>query len=136
MPLFLKTDKDPDGKAVRVDAGFRSKKGAEFLLLTRLPPHYPKPPSFIVELSSDTIELRSGQRSAVYHKAYAFQDFSPKEITFLRDAKPGNVTQPLFATGLPTVTRALGKSFYKLSDSELAQLVNTEPMWKFVGGQR
>lgn len=136
MALFLKTDKDPDRKALRVNAGFRRKDGVVFLVLTRMPPHYPKPPTFVVELSSDPITLRSGERSAVYRKAYAYQDFTPKELKFLMDAEPGKVRLPLFAAGFGTVKRALGAVFERLSDAELTALVESEPPWKLVGGQR
>lgn len=136
MSLFFKCDKDPEGTSLRVDSGFRGKGGKDYLLLTRLPPHYPKPPTFVVELSSDTIELRSGPRTTHYHKAYAHQDFSPKELKYLREADSGRVSLPLFGGGgYPTITRALGNPFHKYTASETAKLVNAST-WKLVGGQR
>lgn len=136
MPLFLKTDKDPDGKSVRVDAGFRTKSGTAYLMLTRLPPHYPKPPGFIVELSSDPIALRVGEHTKSYLKAYAIQGFSVKELVFLRDAPEGTVSLPLFGGGMSRIAKTMGKSFHKLTNEELAAVVNEEPIWKLIGGQR
>lgn len=136
MALFFKCDKDPEGKVLRVDAGFRSKSGKYFLLLHRLPPTYPKPPTFMVELSADTIVLRVGEHSRSYQKAYAIQDFTAKELKFLREANPGNVGLPLFASGFSTTVRTIGKPIHKLSDAELATLVQGDEQWKLIGGQR
>lgn len=137
MPPLFKSDKDPEGTAIRLDAGFRGKNGTHYLMLTRLPPYYPKPPTFIAELSKDAIELRSGERSAVHYRAYAIQDFSPKELTFLRDAKPGKASLPLFgASAYPAIARTLGNPFYKLEDKELPAVAETGKLWKLVGGQR
>lgn len=136
MALFFKCDKDPEGKSIRVDAGFHSKSGTTFLLLHRLPPTYPKPPTFVVELSLDPIELRVGEHNRVYHKAYAFQDFSTKELKFLHEAPAGTVSLPLFGGGFATIPKTLGKSFTKLTDPELAALIQSDHTWKLIGGQR
>lgn len=136
MVLFFKCDKDPEGKVIRVDAGFRAKSGAYFLLLHRLPPTYPKPPTFVVELSEDPVQLRVGEHTQVYHKAYAIQNFTTKELKFLREAQAGSVSLPLFGAGMANIAKTVGKSFTRLTDAELAGLVQADKVWKLIGRQR
>lgn len=131
MALFIKTDKDPDGMAVRVDAGFRGSNGLYYLLLHRLPPEYAKPPTFVVQLSADRLEVRGGtEESRGYYKAYAIQNFSPSECEFLRNAKPGGAVLPFFNFSYPKVLQILGKRFYKLTEDEVRPLVSGERFWK------
>lgn len=134
MTHFLKTNLDPAGRYLRVDGGFRSDRGLHFLLLHRLPPEYAKPPTFVVELSGELMEVR-GEVTAAYRKAYAIQDFSAKELSYLKAAKCGATHAPFFNFSYPTVMRRLGKTFYKLTDAELAPLLQPHS-WKLVGGAR
>lgn len=131
MALFMKTDKDPDGKLLRVDAGLRHKDGTCFLVLHRLPPEYAKPPTFLARLSGERMELR-GEQTRVLHKAYALQGFTPKELKFLIDAPAGKDQLPFFNFSYPTVIKTLGKAFYKMSDEEIAPLVSGDRMWKLI----
>lgn len=131
MALFIKTDRDPEGIAVRVDGGFRGSNGLYYLLLHRLPPEYAKPPTFIVQLSADRLEQRGAtEETRVYYKAYAIQNFSPGELEFLRNAKPGGSVVPFFNFSYPKVLRILGKRFYKLSDDEIKPLLPAQRYWK------
>lgn len=135
MALFIKTDKDPAGTLVRVEAGFRGKDGKHYLILHRLPPHYSKPPTFVVELSAEAIDYR-GEEARTYYKAFAIQDFSEKEMKLLVGAKPGQEQTPFFNFSYAAAIRRFGKTFYKLTDQELSQIVGTERYWKLVGGLR
>jgi hypothetical protein len=134
MTRFLKTNLDPDGKFLRIDAGFRGGSGAYFLQLHRLPPEYAKPPGFLIELTAERLEVRGAEVSS-YLKAYAIQDFSPKELQYLKTAKEGATHAPFFNFSYPTVMKRLGKTFYKLTDAEVAPLVDAR-FWKLVGGER
>jgi len=131
MARFIRTDKDPDGTLLRVDAGFRCKDGTHFLVLHRLPPEYAKPPTFVVRLSGETMEVRGGGNSRTYLKAFACQSFTAKEIKFLKDAADGADQLPFFNFSYPNVIRLLGKTFYKLTEDELRPLV-AERHWKLV----
>lgn len=134
MALFIKSDKDPVGKFVRVEAGFKSTNGTCFLVLRRLPPLYAKPPLFVVELSNELIDHR-GEDAKVMHRAYAIQDFSEKELKFLIRAGVGGDVLPFFNFSYPVVIRRIGKSFYKFTEDELVRLVGTR-VWKLIGGRR
>ncbi len=136
MTVFIRSEKDPEGKQVRVERGFRGADGKSYLLLHRLPPEYAKPPTFLVELSGDRVDVRGEATDApVYHKAYAFQCFTAMETKFLRSTKAGSSVSPFFNFSYPNVLRVLGKQFACLSEDETAALARRSP-WKLVGGQR
>lgn len=132
MPLFIKTDKDPEGVAVRVDGGFRGTDERFYLLLHRLPPEYAKPPTFLVQLSGDRLEQRGVVEGdpRTYFKAYAIQGLSETECDFLRKTQPGGAVLPFFNFSYPKVIRVLGKKFYRLPEDEVKSLVSGERYWK------
>ncbi|MDZ4168276.1 MAG: hypothetical protein U1E26_01285 [Coriobacteriia bacterium] len=131
MALFMRTDKDPEGTAVRVEAGLKHKDGTCFLVLHRLPPEYAKPPTFVVRLSGERMEVRGSGQSQAYFKAFAYQKFSAKELKLLVGAREGEDHLPFFNFSYPTVIRVLGKSYYKMRTEELRPLVE-ERTWKLV----
>lgn len=134
---FIRTDKDAEGTAVRVENAFRNGEGRHFLLLHRLPPTYTKPPTFLVELSADQIVVRGEQQGdeAAYYKAYAIQGLTDAEVRLLSKAKPGKAVSLMLSIGCPTVTRYLGTKFACLSQAEAAPLLGNY-RWKLVGGMR
>jgi len=132
MPRFLRTNLDPEGKALRVDGGFKAADGTCYLLLHRLPPHYAKPPTFVVKLTGERMEIR-GRDVRVLYRAYAIQDFTPKELDYLAGLKEGGTHAPFFNFSYPNVLKRMGKLVYRLTDEELAGLVETRG-WKLVGG--
>ncbi|MDA3937257.1 MAG: hypothetical protein PF636_10475 [Actinomycetota bacterium] len=137
MAVFIKTNLDPEGRIVRVERGFKGANGKFFLLLHRLPPEYAKPPTFIVELSGDKVEVRGGSQAEgpIFYKAYAIQDFTTPEKKFLARAKPGKDVTPFFNFSYPAVLRVLGKKFRCLSETELKSMMAANH-WKLIGGQR
>lgn len=131
MPLFIKTNLDPEGTHVRIDGGFRGADGNSYLLLQRLPPLYAAPPWFIVRLSSDRIEHRgSGEDARTYFKAYAIQGFSKIECDFLRKIGPGSVS-PFFDFRYPNIIRVMGKRFEKLLEDDFRRFIS-ERHWKLI----
>ncbi len=137
MAVFIKTNLDPEGTAVRVERAFAGANGKFYLMLHRLPPQYAKPPTFLVELSGDRVEVRGGDQGGAptLYKAYAIQDLSTSEIKFLCGVKPGKDITPFFNFSYPTVLRVLGRKFRCLSEQETCKLVEKHT-WKLIGGQR
>jgi len=134
MPLYIRTDKDPDGTQVVVEKAFRGNDGREFLLLKRLPPHYAKPPVFVVELTPQRVERRGAGEREDYYRALAYQSFTPKEIEFLRAREEGKDHLPFFNFSYPNVMKQLGKKFYCCSPQETQQRLGRR--FKLVGGDR
>lgn len=136
MALFIRTDKDTEGKLVRVENGFKAADGKYYLLLFRLPPEYAKPPLFLVELSTDVVQVRDDSADArQYYKAYAHQGLTEKETRFLCGCKPGKPVLPFLNFSYPTVIRVLGKQFTCLTGAEIAPIVSRH-QFKLVGGTR
>lgn len=135
MARYLKTNLDPEGKVLRVEAGVRASDGKTYLVLFRLPPEYAKPPLFVVELTSERMEVRGEGADCVFYKAYAHQDFSPKELQYVVGAKEGGTHAPFFNFSYPRLLKVFGKTFYKYTDAELAS-VTDRVCWKLVGGTR
>lgn len=136
MARYLKTNLDPEGKLLRIEAGLRTSEGKTYLVLFRLPPEYAKPPLFIVELSGDRMEVRGdNEECGVLYKAYAHQAFTPKELQYLAGLKEGGTHAPFFNFSYPTVLKVLGKTFYKLTEAEVSAIVD-RACWKLVGGLR
>lgn len=134
MPYFIKTDKDPLGQVLRIDAALRRRDGACFLVLRRLPPQYTLPPTFVVKLSGERLDQR-GEAEYTYYKAYAIQDFSPKELKYLIDADAGREHTPFLRYAYPTVMSRFGKAVYKMTPAEFGPLVD-DRFWKLIGGMR
>lgn len=134
MPYFIRTDKDPDGTQVLVERGFIGADSREFLLLRRLPPHYAKPPTFVVELTNSTVERRGGGTQEEYFRALAYQSFSAKEIDFLRARDEGKSHLPFFNFSYPGIIKTFGKHFYCMTGDELK--ARLEKRFKLVGGDR
>lgn len=137
MRFFIRTDKDLEGTKVVVENGFRGADGKYYLLLHRLPPEYAKPPTFLVELSGDRVEVRGaeGNGAPIYYKAYAYQSLNSQEQKFLSKAKPGKPTVPFLNFSYPNVIRILGKQFDCLSEEQTMRLVQPH-VWKLIGGVR
>ena len=135
MSLCLRTNKDLQGTKVRIDAGFRSADGRNFLLLHRLPPFYVKPPAFMVRVSGERVEQRvPDEDSRVYYRAYAIQGFSDGECMFLRERREGSRVSVFRKRAYPNVARVLGTAFRRLADSEVALLVGGNRYFAFVPG--
>ena len=137
MLRFITTDKDPEGRAVRVDNGFKGANGKSYLLLHRLPPEYTKPPAFLVELSADLVDIRTDNATdtPTYYKAYAIQDLTSAEVKFLKGQRPGKKVAPFLNFSYPSVIRILGKQFECMPEPQLDQVLK-QYRWKFIGGQR
>lgn len=129
MPLFIRTNLDPVGQFVRVDGGFIAEDGRYYLLLHRLPPEYALDPTFLVRLSTDTMEKRGEEGAETYCKAYAIQDLGSSEKAFLRKQKPGTTVVPFFNFSYPNVLRILGKRFVSLTEADLKKVVESRT-WK------
>lgn len=133
VALFICTDKDPHAKQVRVENAFRALDGRCFLLLHRLPPVYAKPPTFLVELSKDVIEIRGVNGEApIYYKAYAHQSLNVSEKQMLLNCKPGKTILPFFNFSYPNVIAVLGKQFQCLPEAETRAVVQSRT-WKLIG---
>lgn len=136
MPRFLKTNVDADGKVLRIEAAIKASDGKTYLVLHRLPPEYAKPPTFVVELSGERIEVRGyGDQCGTFFKAYAHQSFSAKELQYVAGLKEGGTHAPFFNFSYPVVLKVFGKTFYKYTDAELAAIVDKH-CFKLVGGMR
>lgn len=136
MSRFLKTNLDPVGKILRIDACLKATDGKTYLVVHRLPPEYAKPPTFVIELSGERMDVRGeGGEAAVFYKAYAYQNFTPKELQYLAGLKEGASHAPFFNFSYPNVLRIFGKTFYKYTEAEVASLVSPHS-WKLVGGMR
>lgn len=136
MARYLKTNLDPEGKLVRIEAGVRAANGKSYLVLHRLPPEYAKPPTFVAELTGERMDVRApGQEGGTFYKAYAIQGFTPKELSYVAGLKEGASHAPFFNFSYPTVLKLFGKTFYKYTDAELAAIVDKH-CWKLVGGMR
>lgn len=124
MPKYLTTNKDPEGKSVRVECAFKSADGKVYLLLRRMPPLYSLPPLWVVEMSGETVVQREpGGSSTAYPKLVSIQDFSDSEKEYLLATAAGKMQLPFFNFSYPNVIRVLGKRFYKLNDHEIGPLL-------------
>lgn len=134
MAVYLRTNLDPDGKLVRIESGVRAHDGTCYLVLLRMPPHYAKPPMFVVQLTKERMEVR-GEDAQTLYKAYAIQSFNKQELEYLRGLKEGSTAMPFFNFSYPNVIKRMGKKFQRLTDAEISQLARTT-VWKLVGGER
>lgn len=136
MRVFIRTEKDPDGKKIYVENAFKSASGKYYALLHRLPPEYSKGPVFLVELTNDRIEVRTEAGDGpTYYKAYAFQSLNAQETKFLARATSGKPALPFLNFSYPNIIRILGKQFDCLSEAQVTSLVQPH-LWKLVGGLR
>ena len=131
MLHFLRSSPDPEVKSLRVVTGIRTGDGTHYLVLNRLPPHYAKPPTFVVRLTDERMEVRG--EGAMLYRAYALQEFTPKELVYLSGLCPGKPHAPFFNFSYPNVLKRMGKVIQCLDDAALRQLVGTRD-WKLVGG--
>lgn len=131
MARFIMSSKDREGRSVQVECGFRGSNGNDYLLLKRLPPHYAKPPMWLVRLSPDTLVQRVDDGSSMtFFKAYSIQDLTESEKSYLLACKPGAAVVPFFNFSYPNLIRILGKKFYRLAETELTPILNKQ--WVFI----
>lgn len=135
MPRFIKTNHNPEGGVLRIESAVRGTDGKCYLVLYRTPPHYAKPPTFVVELSGERMDVRAfgDQAAAVFYKAYALQEFTPKELNYLMGLKEGGTHAPFLNFTYPNILKRMGKTVYRFTDAEVAQIVEPR-MWKLIAG--
>ncbi len=131
MTSFLKTNLDLEGKLLRIETGIKSADGTCYLVLHRLPPEYAKPPTFVVRLSGEVMEVR-GDQPMRFFKAFAMQEFTPKELGYLKGLRPGANHAPFLNFSYPNVLKRIGKTVYCMTESEIAAIVDPR-CWKLVG---
>ncbi len=125
MPKYIATNKDREGKAVRIEGGYRASDGKAFLLLRRLPPEYAKPPLWLVQVSSDTLVQKDPAtgESMSFEKLYSIHELTDAEKQFLLGTAPGKAALPFFNFSYPNVIRILGKKFTRLEEREIGPIV-------------